>query len=139
MEIKKEAIDIHYHYDVVRMTASQGCKFVTKVRREDFEYYNFTDEEWNGEFPMKYTNFKSADILVITKPDEKSPCRGFANPYRKDGLSETDIDEGEIDELEEVSIDEYNRLRKLSLELDDHYEDCKGGGRLDRFGYWRKD
>ena len=46
MEINKEAIDIHYHYDVVRMVASQGCKFVTKVRREDFEYYNFTDEEW---------------------------------------------------------------------------------------------
>ena len=106
MEIKKEAIDIHYHYDIVRMAASQGCKFVTKVRREDFEYYNFTDEEWNGEFPMKYVNFKSVDILVITKPDEKSPWHGFANPYRKDGLTETDITEDEIDEWEEVSIDE---------------------------------
>ena len=40
MEIKKEAIDIHYHYDIVRMTANKGCKFVTKVRREDFEYYD---------------------------------------------------------------------------------------------------
>ena len=40
MEIKKEAIDIHYHYDIVRMVASQGCKFVTKVRCEDFEYYD---------------------------------------------------------------------------------------------------
>ena len=139
MEIKKEAIDIHYHYDVVRMAASQGCKFVTKIRREDFEYYNFTDEEWNGEFPMQYANFKSADILVITKPAEKSPRRGFANPYRKDGLSETDIDEGEIDEWEEVSIEEYNRRRELSLELDDNYENCKGGGHLDRFGYWTKD
>ena len=139
MEIKKEAIDIHYHYDVVRMVASQGCKFVTKVRREDFEYYNFTDEEWNREFPMKYANFKSADILVITKPDEKSPWQGFANPYRKDGLTETDIDEGEIDEWEEVSIDEHNRRRGLSLELDDNYENCKGGGHLDRFGYWTKD
>ena len=46
MEINKEAIDIHYHYDVVTMVASQGCKFVTKVKREDFEYYKFTDEEW---------------------------------------------------------------------------------------------
>ena len=139
MEIKKEAIDIHYHYDVVRMGASQGCKFVTKVRREDFEYYNFTDEEWNREFPMKYANFKSADILVITKPDEKSPWQGFANPYRKDGLTETDIDEGEIDEWEEVSIDEYNRRRTLCIELDNNYENCKGGGHLDRFGYWTKD
>ena len=139
MEIKKEAIDIHYHYDIVRITASQGCKFVTKVKREDFEYYNFTDEEWNGEFPMKYVNFKSADILVMVKPDENSPRRGFANPYRKDGLTETDIDEGEIDEWEEVSIDEYNRRRGLSLELDDNYENCKGGGHLDRFGYWTKD
>ena len=139
MEIKKEAIDINYHYDIVRMMASQGCKFVTKVNREDFEYYNFTDEEWNREFPMKYANFKSADILVITKPDEKSPWQGFANPYRKDGLTETDIDEGEIDEWEEVSIDEHNRRRGLSLELDDNYENCKGGGHLDRFGYWRKD
>ena len=139
MEINKEAIDIHYHYDIVRMMASQGCKFVTKVNREDFEYYNFTDEEWNREFPMKYANFKSADILVITKPDEKSPWQGFANPYRKDGLTETDIDEGEIDEWEEVSIDEHNRRRGLSLELDDNYENCKGGGHLDRFGYWRKD
>ena len=50
MEIKKESKDIHYHYDIVRMVASQGCKFVTKVRREDFEYYNFNDEEWAGEF-----------------------------------------------------------------------------------------
>ena len=139
MEIKKEAIDIHYHYDIVRMTASQGCKFVTKVRREDFEYYNFTDEEWNREFPMKYTNFKSADILVITKPAEKSPRRGFANPYRKDGLSETDITEDEIEEWEEVSIEECNRRRVLSLELDDHWEDCRSGGHLDRFGYWTKD
>ena len=139
MEIKKESIDIHYHYDVVRMAASQGCKFVTKVRREDFEYYNFTDEEWNREFPMKYTNFKSADILVMVKPAEKSPRRGFANPYRKDGLTETDIDEGEIDEWEEVSIDEYNRRRALCIELDDNYENCKGGGHLDRFGYWTKD
>lgn len=139
MEIKKEAIDIHYHYDIVRMVASQGCKFVTKVRREDFEYYNFTDEEWNSEFPMKYTNFKSADILVITKPDEKSPRRGFANPYRKDGLSETDITEDEIDEWEEVSIEECNRRRELSLELDNNWENCKGGGHLDRFGYWTKD
>ena len=139
MEIKKEAIDIHYHYDVVRMAASQGYKFVTKVRREDFEYYNFTDKEWNGEFPMKYANFKSADILVITKPAEKSPRRGFANPYRKDGLSETDITEDEIDEWEEVSIEECNRRRELSLELDDNYENCKGGGHLDRFGYWTKD
>ena len=139
MEIKKEAIDIHYHYDVVRMGASQGCKFVTKVRREDFEYYNFTDEEWNGEFPMKYANFKSADILVITKPSDKSPRRGFANPYRKDGLSETDITEDEIEEWEEVSIEECNRRRELSLELDDNYENCKGGGHLDRFGYWTKD
>ena len=139
MEIKKEAIDIHYHYDVVRMAASQGCKFVTKVRREDFEYYNFTDEEWNGEFPMKYANFKSADILVITKPSDKSPRRGFANPYRKDGLSETDITEDEIEEWEEVSIEECNRRRELSLELDDNYENCKGGGHLDRFGYWTKD
>ena len=139
MEINKEAIDIHYHYDVVRMTASQGYKFVTKVRREDFEYYNFTDEEWNGEFPMKYANFKSADILVITKPAEKSPRRGFANPYRKDGLSETDITEDEIDEWEEVSIEECNRRRELSLELDNNWENCKGGGHLDRFGYWRKD
>ena len=139
MEIKKEAIDIHYHYDVVRMVTSQGCKFVTKVRREDFEYYNFTDEEWNSEFPMKYANFKSADILVMTKPAEKSPWRGFANPYRKDGLMETDIDEGEIDEWEEVSVEEYNRRRGLSLELDDNYEACKGGGHLDRFGYWTKD
>ena len=139
MEINKEAIDIHYHYDVVRMVASQGCKFVTKVRREDFEYYNFTDEEWNGEFPMKYVNFKSVDILVITKPDEKSPWQGFANPYRKDGLTETDITEDEIDEWEEVGIDEYNRRRGLSLELDDNYENCKGGGHLDRFGYRTKD
>ena len=139
MEIKKEAIDIHHHYDIVRMTASQGCKFVTKVRREDFEYYNFTDEEWNGEFPMKYANFKSADILVITKPSDKSPRRGFANPYRKDGLSETDITEDEIEEWEEVSIEECNRRRELSLELDDNYENCKGGGHLDRFGYWTKD
>ena len=139
MEIKKEAIDIHYHYDVVRMVACQGCKFVTKVRREDFEYYNFTDEEWNGEFPMKYANFKSADILVITKPSDKSPRRGFANPYRKDGLSETDITEDEIEEWEEVSIEECNRRRELSLELDDNYESCKGGGHLDRFGYWTKD
>ena len=139
MEIKKEAIDIHYHYDVVRMVASQGCKFVTKVRREDFEYYNFTDEEWNSEFPMKYVNFKSADILVIAKPDENSPMRGFVNPYRKDGLTETDIDEGEIDEWEEVSIDEYNRRCALCIELDVNYESCKGGGHLDRFGYWTKD
>ena len=139
MEIKKEAIDIHYHYDIVRMAASQGCKFVTKVRREDFEYYNFTDEEWDSEFPMKYSNFKSADILVVTKPDENSSRRGFANPYRKDGLSETDIDEGEIDEWEEVSIDEYNRRRALCIELDDNYEKCEGGGHLDRFGYWTKD
>ena len=139
MEIKKEAIDIHYHYDVVRMVASQGCKFVTKVRREDFEYYKFTDEEWNSEFPMKYVNFKSADILVITKPDENSPMRGFVNPYRKDGLTETDIDEGEIDEWEEVSIDEYNRRLALCIELDVNYESCKGGGHLDRFGYWTKD
>ena len=139
MEINKEAIDIHYHYDIVRMTASQGCKFVTKVRREDFEYYNFTDEEWNSEFPMKYVNFKSADILVITKPDENSPMRGFVNPYRKDGLTETDIDEGEIDEWEEVSIDEYNRRRALCIELDDNYEKSEGGGHLDRFGYWTKD
>ena len=139
MEIKKEAIDIHYHYDVVRITASQGCKFVTKVRREDFEYYNFTDEEWNSEFPMKYTNFEFADILVITKPSDKSPRRGFANPYRKDGLSETDITEDEIDEWEEVSIEECNRRRELSLELDNNWENCKGGGHLDRFGYWTKD
>ena len=139
MEIKKEAIDIHYHYDVVRMAASQGCKFVTKIKREDFEYYNFTDEEWNSEFPMKYVNFKSADILVITKPDENSPMRGFVNPYRKDGLTETDIDEGEIDEWEEVSIDEYNRRLALCIELDVNYESCKGGGHLDRFGYWTKD
>ena len=139
MEIKKEAIDIHYHYDVVRMVASQGCKFVTKVRREDFEYYNFTDEEWNGEFPMKYTNFEFADILVITKPDENSPRRGFANPYRKDGLTETDITEDEIDEWEEVGIDEYNRRLALCIELDVNYESCKGGGHLDRFGYWTKD
>ena len=121
------------------MVASQGCKFVTKVRREDFEYYDFTDEEWDSEFPMKYVNFKSADILVIAKPDENSPRRDFANPYRKDGLTETDIDEDEIDEWEEVSIDECNRLRKLSLELDDNWEACKGGGHLDRFGYWTKD
>lgn len=139
MEIKKEAIDIHYHYDVVRMTASQGCKFVTKVRREDFEYYNFTDEELDSEFPMKYANFKSADILVITKPDEKSPRRGFANPYRNDGLTEVDIEENEIDEWEEVSIDEYNRRREFVLELDNNWETCKGGGHLDRFGYWTKD
>ena len=139
MEIKKEAIDINYHYDIVRMMASQGCKFVTKVNREDFEYYNFTDEEWDSEFPMKYTNFKSADILVMVKPSENSPRRGFANPYRKDGLTETDIDEGEIDEWEEVSIDEYNRRRALCIELDDNYENCKGGGHLDRFGYWTKD
>ena len=139
MEIKKEEIDIHYHYDVVRITATQGCKFVTKVRREDFEYYNFTDEEWNGEFPMKYTNFEFADILVITKPDENSPRRGFANPYRKDGLMETDITEDEIDEWEEVGIDEYNRRRELSLELDNNWEACKGGGHLDRFGYRTKD
>ena len=139
MEIKKEEIDIHYHYDVVRMTASQGYKFVTKVRREDFEYCNFTDEEWNGEFPMKYTNFKSADILVMVKPNENSPRRGFANPYRKDGLSETDITEDEIDEWEEVSIEECNRRRELSLELDNNWENCKGGGHLDRFGYWTKD
>ena len=139
MEIKKEAIDIHYHYDVVRMVASQGYKFVTKVRREDFEYYNFTDEEWNSEFPMKYVNFKSADILVMVKPDENSPWRGFVNPYRKDGLTETDIDEGEIDEWEEVGIDEYNRRRELSLELDNNWEACKGGGHLDRFGYRTKD
>ena len=121
------------------MVASQGCKFVTKVRREDFEYYNFTDEEWNGEFPMKYANFKSADILVITKPAEKSPRRGFANPYRKDGLSETDITEDEIEEWEEVSIEECNRRRELSLELDNNWENCKGGGHIDRFGYWTKD
>ena len=139
MEIKKEAIDIHYHYDVVRMTASKGCKFVTKTKHEDFVYYNFTDEEWNGEFPMKYSNFKSADILVITKPNENSPRRGFANPYRKDGLSETDITEDEIDEWEEVSIEECNRRRELSLELDNNWEACKGGGHLDRFGYWTKD
>ena len=139
MEIKKEAIDIRYHYDVVRMVASQGCKFVTKVRREDFEYYNFTDEEWDSEFPMKYANFDSADILVIVKPDENSPRRDFANPYRKDGLTETDIDEGEIDEWEEVSIDEYNRRCALCIELDVNYESCKGGGHLDRFGYWTKD
>ena len=139
MEIKKEAIDIHYHYDIVRMTASKGCKFVTKVRREDFEYYNFTDEEWDSEFPMKYANFDSADILVMVKPDENSPRQGFANPYRKDGLTETDIDEGEIDEWEEVSIDEYNRRRALCIELDDNYEKCEGGGHLDRFGYWTKD
>ena len=139
MEIKKEAIDIHYHYDVVRMVASQGCKFVTKIKREDFEYYNLTYEEWNSEFPMKYVNFKSADILVITKPDENSPMRGFVNPYRKDGLTETDIDEGEIDEWEEVSIDEYNRRLALCIELDVNYESCKGGGHLDRFGYWTKD
>ena len=139
MEIKKEAIDIHYHYDIVRMAASQGCKFVTKVRREDFEYYDFTDEEWNGEFPMKYSNFKSADILVITKPDGNSPRRDFANPYRKDGLTETDIKEDEIDEWEEVSIEECNRRRKFALELDNNWENCKGGGHLDRFGYWTKD
>ena len=139
MEIKKEAIDIHYHYDIVRMTASQGRKFVTKVRREDFEYYNFTDEEWDREFPMKYVNFDSADILVMVKPDENSPRQGFANPYRKDGLTETDIDEGEIDEWEEVSIDEYNRRRELAFELDNNWEACKGGGHLDRFGYWTKD
>ena len=139
MEINKEAIDIHYHYDVVTMVASQGCKFVTKVKREDFEYYKFTDEEWNGEFPMKYANFKSADILVMTKPNENSPRRGFANPYRNDGLIEVDIEEDEIDEWEEVSIDECNRRRELSLELDDNYEACKGGGHLDRFGYWTKD
>ena len=139
MEIKKEAIDIHYHYDVVRMAASQGCKFVTKVNREDFEYYNFTDEEWDSEFPMKYTNFKSADILVMVKPSENSPRRGFANPYRKDGLTETDIADYEIDEWEEVSIDEYNRRRELYLELADNYENCKGVGHLDRFGYWIKD
>ena len=139
MEIKKDAIDIHYHYDVVRMVASQGCKFVTKVKREDFVYYEFTDEEWNSEFPMKYHDYKSADILVMVKPSENSPRRGFANPYRKDGLTETDIDEGEIDEWEEVSIDEHNRRRGLSLELDDNYENCKGGGHLDRFGYWTKD
>lgn len=139
MEIKKEAIDIHYHYDIVRMVANQGCKFVTKVRREDFEYYDFTDEEWNGEFPMKYSHFKSADILVITKPDENSPRRDFTNPYRKDGLSETDIKEDEIDEWEEVSIEECNRRRELSLELDDNWENCKSGGHLDRFGYWTKD
>ena len=139
MEINKEAIDIHYHYDIVKMTASQGCKFVTKVRREDFEYYNFTDEEWNSEFPMKYVNFKSADILVMVKPDENSPRRDFANPYRKDGLTETDIDEDEIDEWEEVSIDEYNRRCALCIELDVNYESCKGGGHLDRFGYWTKD
>ena len=139
MEIKKEAIDIHHHYDVVRMVASQGCKFVTKVRREDFDYYNFSDEEWDSEFPMKYCNYKSADILVITKPAENSPKRGFANPYRKDGLTETDITEDEIDEWEEVSIDECNRRRELSLELDNNWEACKGGGHLDRFGYWTKD
>ena len=139
MEIKKEAIDINYHYDIVRMMASQGCKFVTKVNREDFEYYNFTDEEWDSEFPMKHSHFKSADILVITKPSDKSPRRGFANPYRKDGLSETDITEDEIEEWEEVSIEECNRRRELSLELDDNYESCKGGGHLDRFGYWTKD
>ena len=139
MEINKEAIDIHYHYDIVRITASQGCKFVTKVRREDFEYYNFTDEEWNGEFQMKYANFKSADILVIAKPDENSPRRDFANPYRKDGLTETDVTEDEIDEWEEVSIEECNRRRELSLELDNNWENCKSGGHLDRFGYWTKD
>ena len=139
MEIKKEAIDIHYHYDVVRMAASQGCKFVTKVRREDFEYYNFTDEEWDREFPMKYTNFKSADILLITKLDENSPRRGFANPYRKDGLMETDITEDEIDEWEEVSIEECNRRREFAFEIDNNWENCKGGGHLDRFGYWTKD
>ena len=139
MEIKKEAIDIHYHYDVVRMTASQGCKFVTKTKREDFEYYKFTDEEWNSEFPMKYANFKSADILVMVKPSENSPRRGFANPYRKDGLSETDITEDEIDEWEEVFIEECNRRRELSLELDNNWENCKSGGHLDKFGYWTKD
>ena len=139
MEIKKEALDIHYHYDVVRMVASQGCKFVTKVRREDFEYYNFTDEEWNREFPMKYSNYKSADILVIAKLDGNSPRREFANPYRNDGLTEVDIDEDEIDEWEEVSIDEYNRRRGLAVELDNNWEACKGGGHLDRFGYWTKD
>ena len=88
---------------------------------------------------MKYANFKSADIFVITKPGEKSPRRGFANPYRKDGLTETDVTEDEIDEWEEVIIDECNRRRELALELDDHWEDCKGGGHLDRFGYWTKD
>ena len=136
MEIKKEAIDIHHHYDIVRMTASQGCKFVTKVRREDFEYYNFTDEEWNGEFPMKYANFKSADILVMTKPNENSPRRGFANPYRNDGLTETDITEDEIDEWEEVSIEECNRRRKLSLALDNHWAHCTAGGTPDSSGSW---
>ena len=139
MEIKKEAIDIHYHYDIVRMVASQGCKFVTKVKREDFVYYEFTDEEWNGEFPMKYHDYKSADILVMAKPDGNSPRRGFANPYRNDGLTEVDIDEDEIDEWEEVSIEECNRRRELSLELDNNWENCKGGGHLDRFGYWTKD
>ena len=54
-------------------------------------------------------------------------------------LKETDITEDEIDEWEEVSVDECNRRRKLSLELDDNYENCKGGGHLDRFGYWTKD
>ena len=40
MEIKKEAIDIHY--DIVRMTASKGCKFVTKTKREDIiDYVTF--------------------------------------------------------------------------------------------------
>ena len=88
---------------------------------------------------MKYTNFEFADILVITKPGENSPRRGFANSYRKDRLPETDIDEGEIDEWEEVSIDEYNRRRELAFELDNNWEACKGGGHLDRFGYWSKD
>ena len=121
------------------MIASQECKLVTKTKHEDFVYYNFTDEEWNGEFPMKYYNYKSADILVIAKPDEKSPRRDFANPYRNDGLTEVDIEENEIDEWEEVSIDECNRRREFAIELDNNWENCKGGGHLDRFGYWRKD
>ena len=93
MEINKEAIDIHYHYDIVRMSASQGCKFVTKPRRDDFADGKFTDEEWNGEFP----NFNSANILVIAKADENSPNRGFSKPFREDGLMDIDVEADEID------------------------------------------
>ena len=97
MEINKEAIDIHYHYDIVRMTASQGYKFVTKPRCDDFADGKFTDEEWDGEFPMKYANFNSADILVIAKADENSPHRRFSKPFREDGSMDIDVEADEID------------------------------------------
>ena len=42
-------------------------------------------------------------------------------------------------EIKKEAIDECNRRREFALEIDNNWEDCKSGGRVDRFGYWRKD